>query len=196
MTRTGASAAEAFCPHLGSDLGPAAGGACARGGCMSFPWLWIQPARASPLPMLPHQLTGLTYSRRGKSSPDLRLVGYTRTSQWSRLRINRTKPAGATEIRTVLRPQETSENAVAWLTRYVLRQRGPYRTCWGWPRPYLNSRFDFKTTRSIAKVATLTLDLSANTHVHGLGYSFVELHVDRHGHASVDTGDTCRRHTH
>lgn len=40
---------------------------------------------------------------------------------------------------------------------------------------YLNSRFDFKTTRSIAKIATLTLDLSANTHVHGLGYSYVEI---------------------
>ena len=32
--------AEAYCPHLGSDLGPAAGGARARRSAgMSFPWL-------------------------------------------------------------------------------------------------------------------------------------------------------------
>ncbi len=63
--------AEAFCPHLGSDLGPAAGGACAKVGwyVLSMVMNTMQPARASPLPMLPHlDSRGLEYSRRGKSS--------------------------------------------------------------------------------------------------------------------------------
>ena len=34
--------------------------------------------------------------------------------------------------------------------------------------PRLESRFDFKSTRRIAKVATLNLDTSANTRVFGL----------------------------
>ena len=41
--------------------------------------------------------------------------------------------------------------------------------------PCLESRFDFKTTRTIAKIATFTLDVSASTRVSGLGYSFVEI---------------------
>ena len=41
--------------------------------------------------------------------------------------------------------------------------------------PYLESRFAFKSTRKIAKFAKFTLDLSATTHVFGLGYSFVEI---------------------
>ena len=41
--------------------------------------------------------------------------------------------------------------------------------------PYLESRFTFKSTRRIVKFAKFTLDLSATTHVFGLGYSFVEI---------------------
>ena len=40
--------------------------------------------------------------------------------------------------------------------------------------PRLDSRFDFRTTRKIARIATLTLDFSTSTRVFGLGYSFVE----------------------
>ena len=39
--------------------------------------------------------------------------------------------------------------------------------------PCLESRFDFRTTRKIAGIATLTLDFSTSTRVFGLGYSFV-----------------------
>ncbi len=41
--------------------------------------------------------------------------------------------------------------------------------------PCLESRFDFRTTRKIVKIATLTLDFSTSTRVFGLDYSFVEL---------------------
>ena len=40
--------------------------------------------------------------------------------------------------------------------------------------PYLESRFDLRITRKIAKIATLTLDFSTSTRVFGLGYSYVE----------------------
>ena len=40
--------------------------------------------------------------------------------------------------------------------------------------PRLESRFDFRTTRAIAGIATLTLDFSVTNRVFGLGYSFVE----------------------
>ena len=41
---------------------------------------------------------------------------------------------------------------------------------------YLQSRFDFRSTRAIARFATLNFDLSANAHIFGLGYSFVDIH--------------------
>ena len=40
--------------------------------------------------------------------------------------------------------------------------------------PCLESRFDFRRTRKIAGIATLTLDFSTSTRVFGLGYSYVE----------------------
>ena len=41
--------------------------------------------------------------------------------------------------------------------------------------PSLESRFDFTTTRRIAKSVNINLDLSASTLVCGLGYSLVEI---------------------
>ena len=48
--------AEAYCVHLGSDLGPAAGGAYAVAGSSvpSMAMSTMQPASASPLPLLTH----------------------------------------------------------------------------------------------------------------------------------------------
>ena len=39
----------------------------------------------------------------------------------------------------------------------------------------LETRFDFKRTRTIAGIVDLTFDVSATTRVFGLGYSFVEI---------------------
>ena len=41
---------------------------------------------------------------------------------------------------------------------------------------YLRSCFDFKRTQTIAGIASFAYDVSAVTHVYGLGYSFVEVH--------------------
>ena len=42
--------------------------------------------------------------------------------------------------------------------------------------PYLESRFNFRSSRTIARIATLKFDISATTRIFGLGYSFVEIH--------------------
>ena len=41
---------------------------------------------------------------------------------------------------------------------------------------YLLSRFNFRSTRAIARFATINFDLSASAHIFGLGYSFVDIH--------------------
>ena len=41
--------------------------------------------------------------------------------------------------------------------------------------PCLESRFDFKRVRTIARIASFTFDISAAARVYGLGYSFVEI---------------------
>ena len=41
--------------------------------------------------------------------------------------------------------------------------------------PRLETRFDFKRTRTVARAVNLTFDVSASTRVVGLGYSFVEI---------------------
>ena len=73
-------------------------------------------------------------------------------------------------------PQETTENAVDMAHfRYVHGYDSVTRV-----EPVsvdghcLESRFYFSTTRRIAGIATLVFDFSINTHVVGLGYSFVE----------------------
>ena len=39
----------------------------------------------------------------------------------------------------------------------------------------LESDFDFKRVRTIARVASLTFNISANTRIYGLGYSYVKI---------------------
>jgi hypothetical protein len=62
--------AEAICPHLGSDLGPAAGGGASAPDGWSAPstaMSSIQPGSASRLPMRPHPgPRGCGSSRRGR----------------------------------------------------------------------------------------------------------------------------------
>ena len=76
-------------------------------------------------------------------------------------------------------PQETTENAVdlahfRYVHGYDTVNRSGSVPVW-WDGPCLESRFDFKSTRKVAKIATITLDFSASTFVFGLGYSFVEI---------------------
>ena len=74
-------------------------------------------------------------------------------------------------------PQETTENSVdlahlRYVHGYDNVKRVGSLTVDG---PYLDSRFDFRSIRKIAKLAVLTLNFSVKTKIFGLGYSFVEI---------------------
>ena len=84
------------------------------------------------------------------------------------------------EIRSVRfagHPQETSENSVdLGHLRYVhgydnVSAVGSVTVDGAW----LKSCFDFKRTQTVAGIKCFKYDVSAVTHVHGLGYSFVEV---------------------
>ena len=90
---------------------------------------------------------------------------------WSPMEIRTTRFPG--------HPQETTENAVdlahfRYVHGYDNVNRSQSVPVW-WDGPCLESRFDFKSTRKVAKIATITLDFSTSTFVFGLGYSFVEI---------------------
>ena len=178
--------AEAYCPHLGSDLGPEAGG-CVRAGrlvcpfhgyeydatgrCVATPY--ADPPRTARLRVFKTQeVQGLIFAWWG-------LRG--RPPQWN-LPEALPEQAGWSdfEIKTLRfpgHPQEATENSVDLAhLRYVhgydsVSRADPVSV----EGPSLESRFDFRRTRKIAKIATLTLDVSAATRIFGLGCSFVEI---------------------
>ena len=178
--------AEAICPHLGSDLGPATGGrirggrlVCpfhgfeydAAGQCVATPF--SAPPRNARLRVFETQeVLGLVFAWWGIKG---------RTPQWS-LPADLPDPAGWSgfEIRTVRfpgHPQETTENSVDLAhLRYVHGYGSVNRVgSVSFEGPRMENRFDFRTIRKIAKIVKFTLELSASTSVVGLGYSFVEI---------------------
>ena len=80
-------------------------------------------------------------------------------------------------VRFAGHPQETTENSVDLAhLRHVhgynsVKGIGPVSVDGAW----LKSCFDFKRTQTIAGLKWFMYDVSAVTHVHGLGYSFVEV---------------------
>ena len=178
--------AESFCPHLGSDLGPATGGRV-RGGrlvcpfhgfeydvvgqCVATPYA-AAPRNAKLRVFHTQEILGLIFGWWGTEG---------REPQWS-LPVDSLDEAGWSqmEIRTTRfpgHPQETTENSVDLAhLRYVHGYDSVTRigtvsvdgAC-------LESHFEFKSVRKIAKFARFTMDVSSKTHVVGLGYSFVEI---------------------
>ena len=178
--------AEAYCPHLGSDLGPAAGGricdgmlVCpfhgfefdATGQCVATPYS-VAPRYARLRVFETREIVGLIFAWWGIQG---------RAPQWD-LPADPPGQVGWTDlqIRTTRfpgHPQETTENSVdLGHLRYVHGYDSVGRI-----EPIsvdgarLESHFNFKRTRSIAGIANLTFDISARTHIYGLGYSFVEI---------------------
>ena len=178
--------AEAYCPHLGSYLGPEAGG-CISGGrlvcpfhgfeydasgqCVATPY--ASPPRSARLRVFEtREIAGLVFAWWGIGG---------REPQWS-LPVEGPDQAGWSDlaIRTARfpgHPQETTENSVDLAhLRYVHGYHSVDRigkvSVEG---PYMESRFDFTSVRRFAKIATFTLSVSAVTHIFGLGYSFVEI---------------------
>ena len=178
--------AESVCPHLGSELGPEAGGricdgrlVCpfhgfefdATGQCVATPF--AAPPRSARLRVFEtEEIAGMIFAWWGlERRPPQWSVPDEATDQegWSDIRIQTLRFPG--------HPQETSENSVdiAHL-RYVHGYDNVDRTH---PveadGPLFVSRWDFRTVRKIAGIARLTLDLSANTRIFGLGYSLVQV---------------------
>ena len=179
--------AEAYCPHLGADLGPDAGGrvrdgrlVCpfhrfefdAAGQCVATPFA---PApRAARLRVFEtREIAGLIFAwwGTGGREPQWHLpAGEPDQAGWSNLDVWTHRLPG--------HPQDTSENSV---------DLGHFRIVHGYhgverlepvsvDGQHLLSRFNFKTARKLGGITYLKLGITATTHIHGLGYSFVEVH--------------------
>ena len=179
--------AEATCPHLGSELGPAAGGRVrnghlicpfhgfeydATGRCVATPFA-PAPESAKLRVFQTREVAGLVFAWWGSGG---------RPPQWS---LPEDPPAGAhwselgfRTIRFPGHPQETTENAVDMAhLRYAHGYDNVSRVgLVSVDGPHLESSFDFTRTTTIAGMATFEYDVSAVAHVFGLGYSYVEIH--------------------
>ena len=178
--------AEAYCPHLGADLGPAAGGrvrgdrlVCpfhgfeydASGQCVATPFA-PAPKAARLRVFEPREIAGLIFAWWGIAGrqPQWHLpADEPDQAGWSDLHIWTSRFAG--------HPQETTENSVdlahlRYVHGYDSVSRVEALTVDG---HLLLSDFDFATTRKITRFASTKLKVSAKTLVAGLGYSFVEI---------------------
>ena len=182
----GVCVAEAVCPHLGSDLGPEAGGRV-RGGRLVCPFHGFEydiAGRCVATPYAPapgaarlnafatREFEGLVFAWHGIGG---------RAPQWELPEPSRDAADwGAPEFWSVRfkgHPQETTENAVdlghlRYLHGYdAVSGVGPVTVEGAW----LKSCFDFRRSQTIAGIKLFAWDVSAVTHVHGLGYSLVEV---------------------
>ena len=178
--------AESYCPHLGSDLGPPAGG-CVRNGRLVCPFHGFEydatgqcvatPYAAAPrgarLRVFPTQeVLGMVFAWWGiegrEPQWDLPTDSMDQAG-WSQLEIRTTRFPG--------HPQDTTENSVDLAhLRYVhgydnVDRIGEVSV----NGPRLESNFDFRSTRKIARFAKVTMAISSRTLVAGLGYSFVNI---------------------
>ena len=178
--------AGAYCPHLGSDLGPAAGGrvrdgrlVCpfhgfeydATGQCVATPY--APPPRAARLRVFETQeIAGLIFAWWGIEGrkPQWNLpTDLSDQTGWSGISVRTLRFPG--------HPQDTTENSVdLGHLRYVHGYGSVDRvTEVSVDGAYLRSDFDFRRGYRIAGTIPFTFDVSAKTHIFGLGYSFVEI---------------------
>ena len=178
--------AEAICPHLGSDLGPEAGG-LVRNGCLVCPFHGFEYDVTGQCVLTPYapaprsarlkvfetcEIAGLIFAWRSSCG---------RPPQWE---LPAPPPPGTDwsdmafwNVRFAGHLQETTENSVdLGHLRHVhgyssVKGVGSISVNGSW----LKSCFDFKRSWTIAGIECFTYDVSAITHVHGLGYSFVEV---------------------
>ena len=179
--------ARSVCPHLGSSLGPDVGGrvrdgllVCpfhgfaynAAGTCVATPF--AEPPKSAKLNVFEtRDILGLVFAWWGIDG---------RPPQWN---LPEEPEAGGKwsdmEIRTHRfpgHPQETTENSVDLAhLRYVhgydnVEAVGTASV----DGAHLVSRFNFKRRWRIVGFSDAHYDVSAIAHVHGLGYSFVDIH--------------------
>lgn len=178
--------AEATCAHLGAQLGPASGGRVRNGRlvcpfhgfeydtagqCVATPFA-AAPGSAALRVFETREVLGLVFAWWGNGG---------RPPQWSLPEDPATdadwSDPGFRTFRFPGHPQETTENSVdiAHL-RYVHGYDNVSRVgSVSVDGAYLHVCFDFTRTMTLAGLGKLALDVSAVTHVFGLGYSFVEI---------------------
>ena len=178
--------AEAVCPHLGADLGPAAGGmvrdsrlVCpfhgfefdVSGQCVATPFS-PAPKAARLRVFKTRDMLDLVFAWRGNNGrpPQWNLPDAPENGpDWSKM--------GYKTLRFPGHPQETTENVVDLAhLRYVhgygnVSRVGPLKV----EGACLESAFNFKRTRKIAGITNLVSDVTAITWVFGLGYSQVDI---------------------
>ena len=179
--------AEAVCPHMGSDLGPEAGGKV-RNGCLVCPFHGFEfdtsgQCVATPFAPAPksarlkvyetREISGLVFAWWGSGDrapqwylPDAPPTG----AEWSEI--------GFRSFRFSGHPQETTENVVDLAHLRYIHGYGNVSlvspvTVDG---AYLNTAFDFNRARKIAGLFDTMYDVSASAHIHGLGYSYIEVY--------------------
>ena len=178
--------ATAYCPHLGSDLGPETGGRICEGRlicpfhgfeydttgqCVATPY--ADPPKSARLRVFEtREICGLVFGWWG-------LKG--REPQWT-LPADSPEQAGWSNIKVQTirfpgHPQDTTENSVDIAHfRYVHGYDSVSRTVpVSVAGPCLESQFDFVRRRRMFTGISTVLDFSASTLVCGLGYSFVEI---------------------
>ena len=178
--------AESACPHLGADLGPAAGGRV-RDGCLVCPFHGFEfdvsgQCVATPFAPAPkatrlkvfetREILGMVFAWWGinRRASQWSLPADPPAAEWSEL--------GIRTIRFPGHPQETTENAVdlahlRYLHGYGNVDRVAKVSVDG---ALLKSCFHFRRRQTIGGIMDIVFDVSAVTHVYGLGYSFVEIH--------------------
>lgn len=178
--------AESHCPHLGAHLGPEAGGRVSEGRlvcpfhgyrfdiggrCVATPY--ADPPRNALLQVFDtREINGLIFAWYGIEG---------RPPQWE-LHPDRPQAEGWSRpaVRTIRfpgHPQETTENSVdlahfRYVHGYDKFERVGRISVDG---ARLESCFNFRSVRKLAGFNLFSLDLSAVTHIFGLGYSFVEI---------------------
>ena len=182
----GVCVADAYCPHLGADLGPVAGGRVCEGRlicpfhgyefdttgqCVATPY--ADPPKTAKLRVFDTQeVCGLIFAWWGiegrKPQWSLPEDSLDQTG-WSDLNIKTLRFPG--------HPQDTTENSVdlghlRYVHGYDNVSRADKLSVDG---PRIESNFVFRRPRTIAKIAKLTFDVSARTSIFGLGYSFVDI---------------------
>ncbi len=179
--------ADAVCPHMGSSLGPEVG-ARVRDGCLVCPFHGFEydasgQCVATPNAPAPKSARLKTYETReilglvfawwgsGGRLPQWQLPEQPHTGpDWSDLALGFFSFPG--------HPQETSENSVDLAhLRYIhgydnVHPVGDVSV----NGAHLVSRFDFRRNRKFAGLIDNIYDVSAVTHLYGVGYSYVEIH--------------------
>ena len=181
--------AEAYCPHLGSYLGPDAGGricdgrlVCpfhgfefdAAGQCVSTPF--AAPPRSARLGVFEtHEINGLIFAWWGIDGrePQWRLPDESSgldSEDWSRPLVRTMRLRG--------HPQETTENAVDLAhLNYVHGFRNVEQVeGLSIDGPVLRTGFEFTVRIAYAGIKAGVFDIAAKVTIFGLGYSFVEVH--------------------